>query len=279
MNQKIITDLLPSNQLKCIISQTNHEFSIIELLIITNIYSKTYDDRINKLEYLVDNCENQQEKELIQDVIKNRKESFEKMITPEGGTVYFVEIEIDADSYTEKYICKNYETALKTVQHFSKEYEVQFTDYSYICIKKCTVFDDAVDFYNDELGEILLTKDLEVESAEYWSIKNPEDITDCENRVLYPKFLKELSPVKFINHSGIHYGLQIDSFRDDEYDDAYVIYLNSKSVNCSDLSNFQNAHDHIPIPLIEQITVDELPQKEKSNYFRLIDYLKTENII
>lgn len=139
MNQKIITDLLPSNQLKCIISQTNHEFSIIELLIITNIYSKTYDDRINKLEYLVDNCENQQEKELIQDVIKNRKESFEKMITPEEGTVYFVEIEIDADSYTEKYICKNYETALKTVQHFSKEYEVQFTDYSYICIKKCTV--------------------------------------------------------------------------------------------------------------------------------------------
>lgn len=279
MNQKIITDLLPSNQLKDVILQTNHKFSIRELLIITNIYSKTYDDRISKLEYLAANCENQQEKAFIQDIIENRKESFEKMITPEEGTVYFVEIEENYNSYTEKYICKNYETALKTVQHFSKEYNVQFNDYSYICIKKCAVFDDVVDFDNDELGEILLTKDFEVENAEYWSIANIEDISDCENRVIYPKILKNFSPVKFINHSGLHYGLQLDSFRDNEYDDAYVIYLNSKSVNCSDLSNFESAYEEIPIPKIEQITVDELPQKEKSNYFRLIDYLKNENFI
>ena len=77
----------------------------------------------------------------------------------------------------------------------------------------------------------------------------------------------------------MQYGLQIKAFRDGKDDDAYVIYLDSESFHSEDLSDFVNAHCHVPIPRLEQIDPERLPEKERENYTRLVDYLRDRRLI
>lgn len=278
MDQKVITDLLPSKQLKKIIHETKHKFSLWELWIIAENYSKTFDEKIKNLQYITAHFADAEQKETAQQIISKQKSELNKMMLEEDGTVYLVEIQEDVNSYNEHYICKNYEAAYKTVKKFKKEYKIVFTEFSIISISKWQVFDRNIDFENDELGVITLTENLKIQSANYWAFHNNFTFSP-ETQIFYPEILLPYSPVKYKNSYGINYGLQINTFRNDEYDDAYVIDINSESTNKEDLRNFENAHHHIPIPEMEQISVDELPDKERSNYCRMVSYLKNKNYI
>ena len=286
MDQKRFVELLPSAQMKAIIAETGHTFHERELIVITERYAGTFSQRQSLLKILAEQCYEQQDRELAQMLHRQHARDIEYITRKDPDTAYYVEITSDEDSATEHILCESFDAALNAVKRFKKEFEVDFTDESEIRIEKETLFDETVDFEKQMLGCAWLTKDLEVGSAEnytddcdrieIWELYDSES----RNNVRYPEILKDpCSPVRFPVRFGSAYGMQIGCFRCNEYDDAYVIRLDSPSVNSDDLTNFHNAHCHISIPTLDQIAPEELPEPERENYIRLEAYLKQNGMI
>ena len=281
MDQTIITDLLPSQQLKDAIRATDHRFTGRELVLMAEQYAPTRKQRLNALENIVAQCADSGVVKLAERLLDYHRDALEQMLLPEPDTVYIAEIREHPDSFLEHYPCRSFQAALHVIHGFCEEYAVALDDYSTVEIKKCRVLREDDDFDQFELGEISITKDLEIASADYWSLETnhficPDGTMDF---IRFPDILAPYGPVIFKNWRGRQYGMQVKSFRESDEDDAFVIYLDSESVNSEDLSNFGNAHCHVPIPRIEQIQPEQLPEKERANYFRLVEYLKSRSLI
>lgn len=281
MEQTIITDLLPSQQLKEAIRTTGHRFSDRELVLIAEQYAPTRKQRVNALEYIAVHCTDPREKQLAERLLCYHRDALERMLSPEPDTVYAAELRKHPDSYTEHYLCRSFEAAMRAIRGFCGEYTVVFNDLSSIEIKKYRILDEASAFAECELGEIRLTKDLEIASADYWPLEENHFINadGTVDFIRFPDILAPYSPVAFTDFQGRQYGMQVKAFRESDDDDAYVIYLDSESVNAEALSSFGNAHCHVPIPRVEQIDPEQLPEKERANYLRLAEYLKSRQLI
>lgn len=282
MNQKIITDLLTSEDLKNKIEETNHKFTEHELVLIAEDYAETINDKLEKLLYLAENLTEEDERNFARERAKKIEDDLHSFAKRELHTVYQVEIEDKPDAYRETYICKDYPTALITIAKFCAEYEVTFNEFSHIQIRKRAVFADSPDFDNDELGGVLLNENLLPTFV--WNKWPPENDEDYSEPIIietakYPNFLKPYSPVKFKDYYGYRYGLQIEKLRDDEYDDAFVIFLDTEQYDSESLEDFDYPHIHIPIPKVVQLELKDLPDKEQKNCEKLIAYLKSEQLI
>ena len=281
MNQKIITDLLPSEQLKNKIKETDHRFTEHELVLIAEEYAETINDKLEKLLYLADNLTDEEERKFARERATKIEDDLNTFAKREPHTVYQVEIEDKPDAYRETYICKDYHTALITIAKFCAEYEVTLGEFSHVCIKKRAVFADSPDFENDELGGVFLNEKLLPTFVWNSWLTRDEDYSEpvIIETAKYPNFLKPYSPVKFKDYNGYRYGLQIENFRNDEYDDAFVIYLDSELFDRESLEGYENSHTHIPLPKVTELELKDLPDKERENCERLIAYLKTRDII
>lgn len=281
MNQKIITDLLPSMELKNKIKETDHKFTEYELVLIAEEYAETVNDKLEKLLYLAENLVEEEEREFARERAKKIENDLNTFAKREPHTVYQVEIEDKPDAYRETYICKDYRTALITIAKYCAEYEVTLDEFSHICIKKRTVFASNTDFENDELGGVFLNEKLLPTFV--WTGWQTKDEDYSEPVIIetpkYPNFLKPYSPVKFKDYYGYHYGLQIEKFREDEHDDAFVIYLDTGLYNRESLEDFENSHTHVSIPDIVQVELEDLPDNERKNCEKLIAYLKAQDLI
>ena len=282
MNQKIITNLLPSQELKNKIKETNHKFTEHELVLIAEEYAETINDKLEKLLYLAENLTEEEERKFARERANKIEGDFNSFAKREPHTVYQVEIEAEPDDYRETYICRDYHTALITIAKFCAEYDVSLDDFSHICIKKRAVFADIPDFDNDELGGVLLNENLLPTFV--WNKWPPENDEDYSEPIIietpkYPNFLKPYSPVKFKDYHGYRYGLQIGKLRNDEYDDAYVVFLDTEDYDSESPDNFDYPHTHIPLPKVVELELEDLPDKELKNCERLITYLKTRDII
>ena len=135
MDQSIITDLLPSKQLKEAIRSTGFSFSEHELLLIAEQYAPTRDQLLSALEYLAANCADSRQIVLAEERICYHREALDRMLTSEPDRVYAAEIREHPDSYTEHYLCKTYPAAVRAIENFREEYVVQFIDSSSIAVK------------------------------------------------------------------------------------------------------------------------------------------------
>ena len=281
MDQTPITDLLPSARLREAIRDTGHRFTDRELLLMAEQYAATRKQRVNALEYIAACCADPRVREKVEDRLAYHRDAMERMLSPEKDTVYAAEIRTEPDAYNEHYLCKTYAAALRAIRGFCEEYTVALRDNSSVEVKKYRILDENDDFAECELGEICLTKDLEIASADYWPLEEGHGVTDDGTLacIRFPDVLAPYSPVAFTDWQGKQYGLQVKSLREGDDDDAYVIYLDAESVNAQDLSGFGNAHCHVAIPLVEEIPPEQLPEKERANYFRLAAYLKDRGII
>ncbi len=286
MDQKRFVELLPSVQLKARIAETGFLFRERELIVIAERYARKFAQRQTLLDILTEQCCERQNRDLARALYRQHAQDMESITHRDPGTAYYVEITPDEDSATEHILCASFDAALRAVRKFRTEFEVEFSDASEIRIEKESLFDGTVDFEKQMLGCAWLTEGLEVGSAESYADDGDRieiwDLYDSEseNNVRYPEILKEpCSPVRFPARFGYAYGMQIGRFRCNEYDDAYVIRLDSSSVNSDDLTNFHNAHCHIPIPTLDQIPPEELPEPERANYFRLEAYFKQNGMI
>ena len=281
MDQTLITGLLPSRQLKDAIRAAAHRFTDRELVQIAEQYAPTRKQRVSALEYIAAHSTDTRAKELAERLLSYHRDAMERMLSQEPDTVYVAEIREKPDSYLEHYPCRSFNAAMAVIHGFCEEYAVVLSDQSTVEIKKYRVLGEEDDFDDFELGEICLNKDLEIASADYWPLEenhffNPDGTVDF---IHFPDVLAPYGPVAFSDFRGRQYGMQVKAFRESEDDDAYVIYLDSESVDAEDLSQFGNAHSHVPIPRIEQIELHRLPEKERSNYLRLESYLKGRGLI
>ncbi len=281
MEQSIITELLPSRQLKDAIRSTGHRFTERELVLMAEQYAPTRKHRVNALEYIAAQATDSRAKQLAERLLTYHRDALERMLSPEPDTVYVAEIREQPDSYLEHYPCRSFHAAMAVIHGFCEEYAVVLSESSTVEIKKYRVLDEGDDLDDFELGEISLTKDLEIASADYWPLEENHFINadGTLDSIHYPDVLAPYSAVSFSDFRGLQYGMQVKAFRESDDDDAYVIYLDSDSINAQDLSNFGNAHSHVPIPMIQQIEPEQLPETERANYFRLAAYLKGRELI
>jgi len=195
--------------------------------------------------------------------------------------VYVAEIRENRNSYLEHYPCRSFNAAMAVIHGFCQEYAVALNDNSTVEIKKYRVLGEDDDFDECELGEICLDRDLEIVSADYWPLEENLFINaDGTSSVIrFPDFLPPCCPVSYTDFRGRQYGMQVNALREGDDDYAYVIELDADSVNAGDLSGFGNAHLHVPFPLVEQLELDQLPEKERANYLRLESYLRSRGLI
>lgn len=277
MNQKIITNLLPSEELKNKIEELNYKFSEHELILIAEEYSETINDKLENLLFLSKNLIDKDEQKFAKLRADKIEAALNKFAESEENTVYFVEIKDSPDACADTYICKDYHSAIVTIALYQKEFEVSFNEFSYIKIAKKQIISDKVDLLKDESGIVTLNKNLYPDSVWYESI--PDDFLVDISQINFPNILKPYSPVKFKDYYGWSYGLQINKFRETANDDAFVIRLTEALLEKDNISSFGNYHTHISIPRLIQLNEEALPEKEREYYNVLISYLKDENII
>ena len=281
MEQSRIAAFLPSQQLRDAIRDTAHRFTDRELVMIAEQYAPTRKDRMDALETIAEQTNDPETRKLAERLLTYHREALERIQFQEPDTVYVAEIREKPNSYLEHYPCRSYPAAMRVIGGFCKEYAVALNGSSTVEIKKYRVLSEEDDFDECELGEVCLNKDLEIISADYWSLEKNHFINADGSAAFihFPDVLAPYSAVAFQGFRGMQYGLQIKAFRDSKDDDAYVIYLDFEPVNSEDLSDFVSAHCHVPIPRLEQIDPQRLPEKERENYARLVAYLTDRGLI
>ena len=281
MEQSRIAAFLPSQQLRDAIRETAHRFTDRELVMIAEQYAPIRKDRMDALETIAEQTDDPDTRKLAERLLAYHREALERFLATEPDTVYVAEIREKPNSYLEHYLCRSFRAAMGVIRGFCEEYAVTLNESSTVEIKKYRVLSEADDFDECELGEVCLTRDLEIASADYWSLEQNHFINadGSAEFIHFPDVLAPYSAVTFKDFRGMQYGLQIKAFRDGKDDDAYVIYLDSESFHSEDLSDFGSAHCHVPIPCLEQIAPERLPEKERENYTRLVDYLRDRRLI
>lgn len=274
--QKIQEEILScvwSDDLKNYIKEHNYIFSSTELLSIAYHFAPTYNERLRLLQLLVDYAPDVSEFAI--QCIRFQNDCLEQFFQHGDNEVYELRIKDDPDAYEERYLCANYQTALDMIDGFYREYDfAPEKDTVRYVITKRKVLQSTDVFQEDELQECELGPGKVLISAEIWRDENDpkKEIEDVE----FPSFIPHLSAVRYRKgDSSICRGVCLagGTFPSDS---CYVIPLDDKLLKSRDHEKHlgYHWHEHIPGPNIEVLTVEDLTDEEKSDYFAFVQFWK-----
>jgi hypothetical protein len=299
-----IIELLPSKTLKDKIQETEYKFTETELIYIIYEFAKTFEERQNLLRRFAENASNEGAKNAIMladwqnEIYKNFREDSE-------GYIY--ELRIREEEYCEeRFICSSYEAALKYIDLYYDEYKdigVEETEKSRYHIVKRRIYSGKEDegFSEDGCAECILgagkiiisVDDTRIICNRHYEVENA-----CEecgflcptkvDEILFPCFVKNGDIIKYTQtvyskndiqeqfgerHKETHYGIAL--VNDSEpIDYIYTMPFDSDAVKhhkYDDMARLEG-HDHIYAPLAEVISIDELDEKMREDYFAYMQY-------
>ncbi|MBQ8569240.1 MAG: hypothetical protein IJ446_08480 [Oscillospiraceae bacterium] len=283
--QKAITELIPSESLKKAIHEQGFILSELSLTEIAYIAAPDFDSRIKYLKMLEKNLPTEygryagklaeyEHKKL--EIIKN------------GGDdiIYELNIKTAPNACTERFFCRDLDSALKLIPKYYKEYEAfcTETELSRYTVTKHHVFSDD-DFTDDYPGQAVFLKGCVLYSVEIPELSPPgcsnngtcigcDNICIYSGKTAYPRHLSHKDAVKYYDNNGYeHFGivhLFDDSDTDSEY---YIIPLNSKYMEYGNYAEAHFSHEHIHTIFADRISPDELPEKYLHRYNEYCKYL------
>ena len=274
-----IVSIIPSSSLKEAIKATGFRLSDEGMAVTAFHYAPDFNSRLGMLKELEQRTAGEL-KAYIARLIDTQYRMYEEFMSDSDGSVFEVHIKISPDSYDERYLCSTYHAALKMIPLFLHEYSCIPNDSTRYTIVKRRIFsaESGEVFSEDNLGEMVLLPDLSVFSVNLYKYEHHAEECNgqCINcnrccvscyELLFPNFTNHGDVVSFSeNISGTkeygivyHFGAQQDS-------DCYIIPIDSYMVRYRDFENIHNSHRHIPLPTVEKITVNELPDSLKEDY-------------
>lgn len=274
--QERIVALLPSQTLKRAIAAQNYTFREIDLVRMAWEYVPLLEDKLEILNEL-SFAKGKRAAELARNVRAYLLAMRDAYLKNDPEAVYELRIRSAPDSYEEKYICRNYEAALRMIEGFWQEYgdlsgDEEREQAIYSIVKRKIL--DAV-FQEDELGDCMLNGNLQVLCMDDYSVEKEDHGIHYSSMsdVLFPCCIPDLSPVRYtisgrFPEYGVAVHLEKEAAQIYEYyilrliDDAYFEW-NADNTFC--------AHEHIEPPYVELITADDLPEKKKINYQKFIE--------
>ena len=271
-----IVSLIPSESLKNQIRLTGHRLSDVDLLCTAFRYAPDYDTRIELLQMLEQRYTGEL-RAYTSRLIHTQRQMLESFIRQEDNAVFELHIKDTPDAYDERYLCRSFDAAQRTIPQFHKEYRfARENGLSRYTIKKRRVLSGDGDFSEDELGELVLLPGNRVYSVDMWSYDEPVscevECGDCDlpceknRQVVFPQFIRHGEAVRYRDYNGNDsYGIAFDPL-DRNCSEYYVIPLNSLSVRYHDFDDILGGHQHIPAPLAERIDEETLPEKMKEDY-------------
>ena len=281
-----ILSLLPSAALKKQISLSGCQFSDTDLLFIAWNYAPDYEERIALLQTL-EQCFSGELKEYTSRVIHTQKLMLESFMKPDKDAVFELHIKETSSSWDERYLCKSYQDALRTIPLFYQEYNCQETDSSRYTIVKRRVVSGDMKFSEDELGELVLLPGMKVYSIDLYAYSHLAE--ECEpdvncmecsrpcvriNKTPFPPFLRNGDAVKYRDHNGKESFGTVLIFDDPPFSEYYIIPLWSHAVRYHDYINAYDDHRHIPAPLVDRVSEEDLPEKYREDYKAYSQYVK-----
>ncbi len=278
MVQEKIVRLIPSKTVKEKVTETKHNFSKSDLMLIVDRYAQSYDERMELMKIL-EGISDGTEKTVIQKRIQRYSENMEHFMSPEPNTVYELRIKLYPSDYREKYFCSNLESAVKTVKAFLKEYDCaeDLNEHSEIYLKKWRIFDDTVDFDHDSIGDLEFNEKLEIKTVSCW---DKEYVDDGFDIIHFPDILEDFSPVRYYdNENGWRVFLQVKDFRPTTtegeliVDEVYAFPLDEE-LNFDEEDFTFYYHEHLPLAEVELLCFDDLDDVQRVRAERLILFIK-----
>ena len=281
--QSRIVSLIPSTSLKNQIRLINHRLSDADLLSTAYRYAADYDARVELLQMLEQQFTGDL-RDYTSKLIHVQRQMLEVFLKPEDNTVYELHIKDTPDAYDERYLCKSFDAAIRIIPLFFQEYDCEENSLTRYTIVKRRVLSEEADFFDDELGELVMLAGMRVYSVNMWSFDHQAEecagqclncnspCADC-HETIFPQFIQHGDAVKFYDLSGKEsYGIAL-AFNNLPCSEYYVIPLDSDAVRYHDFDNIHDAHQHIPAPLTERIEEAALPEEIRADYKACLKYI------
>ena len=277
--QERIVNLIPSKSLKAYIKTNGMVFSTYQLMQLADDYAHTYKERIDLLTALM---QEEEAPSILSTLIENRKREYNRFFAAEQDTVYELRIRLKANSYNEKYFCKDFDSAKKTVKDFLKEYECEeeLNEKSKICLTKWRIFSkDSIDVENSDLGVSALNEKLEVKYADYWG-ENGNTFTYPRKCYDFSGFLNGYHPIRYESDGKTRYAISVPvkcyTLEEDDReklitDEAYAIPID-RTVDLTKEDFRFYYHEHIQAAELELLEEEELDDVMRANYEKLKQY-------
>ncbi len=270
--QNKIVSLIPSKDLRYAIHSNNCLLSDITLLSIVWRCAPDFEARLSLLKSLEKVCADDVKAIVSREICTqiNMRRSF---FTASPDAVYELHIKESPDAYDEAYLCASFETAMKMIPLFYREYECKETNKARYTIKKrCVISGESPTFTEDLIGEAVFLPGNILFSVEVYDIEGYADLIPFEEAV-YPRFVNPGDVVTYREYDGkIRFGVAL---RQDDADCDYcVIPLDSNIMQRHDFDNVYDGHEHAYAVFTEVIDLEQLPSDMKQDYLAFRKYLK-----
>ena len=290
MTEKII-NLIPSEDLKKKIKETNHTFRENELLQIIENYAEPRELRLDMM-LRFSEIAGEEISALAKEYVRYEEAAFAAFVSNNSGAVYELKIRETPDSYEECYLCDSYNSALLTIDKFYRRYdfakENEATVYE---IAKRFVLSEEDVFDEDKLAECTLGPRKAVmrlwsEEVSTGGCKVDNLCSECDqicrhrcDEVKYPNIAENFALVKYKGNKGedcFAVNLDLPNMDNRFLGELYAIALDSPSIvahNFSDDTIF-GAHTHLALPTVSLASLDDLTERQRATYLALVEYLK-----
>ncbi len=281
-----IVSIIPSETLKREIKAADYRLPEADLLTISFRYAADFDTRIQLLRKL-ENLFSGELKAYTARLINVQLQMLDDFMQPADDAVFELRIREAPDIYEERYLCRSYTAALQMISLFYEEYAgiSAETDDSWYRIDKRRILSEDAAFSEDTLGTLILLPGKRVYSVDVFSSYEHMAET-CDGKCLhcarycvlckeplFPAFIRNGDPVKCTElHGKTFFGIACQ-FDDSPCSDCYVIPLDSNPIRCHDYANIHDFHMHFPLPQVERLEADDIPEELREDYWSVREFL------
>jgi len=271
-----IISMIPSADLKAAISATGFRLSDEGMLVTAFRYSPDFDSRINVLLELEQYFSGEL-KTYASRLIDMQHRMLGGFVAESDDTIYELHIKLTPDSYDETYLCSTYGAVQRIIPLYFKECGCEPIASTRCTIVKRRVFSSGrEDIFDNELGTMELLPDLTILSVklheyEHYAEKCDGRCYGCDCSCVscfelqFPCFTEHGDAVSFSKGNKQRYGI-VYRFCASPDSDCYIVPLDSDAVLQHDFKHIFAEHEHVPLPVVETISVDDLPENMRENY-------------
>lgn len=296
LQAEILSCSIPAKSLIAKIEALDHTFTHTDLLSIAFHHAPTLDEQFRLLQLLADHAP--QVSDHAKKCISWQKNNLKRMQTQDPGTIYELRIKTDPDAYEERYLCSTYEAALEMIDKYHEEYSdfIDNPSQANYFISKRKVHSPGQPFCEDRIqectlsyGKVLTSVDSLPGDTEYGPDTCKSCCMDCKIRciseieVCYPSAVADRAPIRYLSGKGQwEYGIHLNFDRSQWGYEYYVIPFDGSMLSEKNYDQWWGGHwhEHIPFPLGEEVSVDELSPEHRNRYEAFLLWLNdhlTEN--
>lgn len=289
--QQAIVACVPSGGLREAVTQTGHVFAPQELLLLAYRYAPEQAKQLELLTLLA-----QSVPEIAahaQALLRYQGQMSEAYMTPSADAAYELLVDEKGVSEPERYLCASHEAALARLRWYREEYaDIPGGEEAYSIVKR-RILSPGDDAKRDNMGWCRVDAQGRILSLSMYDEGNewggcPDGCDDCDEcprvcmnsmeEAACPMFIGPWDFVRYRGWAGwTEWGIAMPPAKQDPMETVITVYrLDGKTVHCRDMDDAFCSHNHVALPEVEVVTVEELPSAWREAAVAYRAWLKTQ---